>query len=164
MAAIGWFMFQAASVTGNDSLLRQVLREVKASDLMSPNPVTIPSDITIREAVEEYFLRYDHAAFPIVDLDRQALLTIKAVRQIPRDQWDIRQAWSAATNIDDTCTVEPDTRMDVVMERLRQEGQDRVLVVDGGSILGIITPSDIMRWVRRSQELGLAEPVHRATR
>jgi Zn-dependent protease/predicted transcriptional regulator len=159
IAAIGWFMFQAASVTGYDSVLRQVLHEVKASELMSPNPVTIPSDITIREAVEEYFLRYDHAAFPIVDLDRQALLTIKAVRQIPRDQWDIRQAWSVATSIDDTCTVEADTKMDVVMERLRQEDQDRVLVVDGDSILGIITPSDIMRWVRRSQELGLAERV-----
>jgi Zn-dependent protease/predicted transcriptional regulator len=159
LAAIGWFMFQAASVTGYDSVLRQLLREVKASELMSPNPVTIPSDTTIRDAVEKYFLRYDHAAFPIVDPDRQALLTIKAIRQIPRDQWDIRQAWSAATNIDDTCTVEAETRMDVVMERLRQEGQDRVLVMDGESILGIITPSDIMRWVRRSQELGLTEPV-----
>jgi Zn-dependent protease/predicted transcriptional regulator len=159
MAAIGWFMFQAASMAGYDSVLRQVLQDVKASDLMSPDPVTIPSDITIREAVEEYFLRYDHAAFPIVDLDRPALLTIKAVRQIPRDEWDIRQAWSVATSIDDTCTVEADTTMDVVMERLRQEDQDRVLVVDGDSILGIITPSDIMRWVRRSQELGLTEPV-----
>jgi predicted transcriptional regulator len=47
----------------------------------------------------------------------------------------------------------------VVMERLREEAQDRVLVVEGDSILGIITPSDIMRWVRRTQELGLAEPV-----
>lgn len=146
-------------MTGSDSVLRQVLQEVKASDLMSPNPVTIPSDITIREAVEEYFLRYDHAAFSIVDLDRPVLLTIKAVRQIPRDHWDVRQAWSVATSIEETCTVEADTTMDVVMERLRQEGQERVLVVDGDSILGIITPSDIMRWVRRSQELGLAEPV-----
>jgi Zn-dependent protease/predicted transcriptional regulator len=159
MAAIGWFMFQSASAIGYDSVLRQVLRKVTAGDLMSPNPVTIPSEVTIREAVEEYFLRYDHAAFPIVDLDRPALLTIKAVRQIPRDEWDIRQAWSVATSIDDTCTVEADTTMDVVMERLHQEDQDRVLVVDGDSILGIITPSDIMRWVRRSQELGLAEPV-----
>jgi CBS domain-containing protein len=51
------------------------------------------------------------------------------------------------------------TTMDEVMERLREDGQDRVLVVDGDSILGIITPSDIMRWVKRSQKLGLAEPV-----
>ena len=56
-------------------------------------------------------------------------------------------------------TVGPDTKMDDVIERLRQEHRDRVLVVDGDSIVGIITPSDIMRWVRRSQELGLAESV-----
>jgi Zn-dependent protease/CBS domain-containing protein len=159
MAAIGWFLFQAAAATGYDAVLRQVLREVKASDLMSPNLVTIPSDITIREAVEHYFLRFDHAAFPIVGLDRPALLTLKAVRQIPRDQWDVRQVWSGAASIDETCTVAAGTTMDEVMERLREDGQDRVLVVDGDSILGIITPSDIMRWVKRSQELGLAEPV-----
>lgn len=159
MAAIGWFLFQAASATGYDAVLRQVLRDVKASDLMSPNLVTIPSDITIREAVENYFLRFDHAAFLIVDLDRPALLTIKAVRQIPRDQWDVRHAWSAATGIDEICTVVADTTMDVVMERLREERQDRVLVVEDDSIVGIITPSDIMRWVRRTQELGLAERV-----
>lgn len=159
MAAIGWFLFQAASATGYDAVLRQVLRDVKASDLMSPNLVTIPSDVTIREAVEDYFLRFDHAAFPIVDLDRPALLTIKAVRQIPRDEWDVRHAWSGAASIDETCTVTADTTMDVVMERLREKGQERVLVVDGDFILGIITPSDIMRWVRRSQELGLGEPV-----
>lgn len=159
MAAIGWFLFQAASVTGSDAVLRQVLRDVKASDVMSPDLVTIPSDKSIREAVEEYFLRYDHSAFPIVDLDRPALLTLKAVRQIPRDQWDVRQAWSAAANLDETCNVEADTTMDEVMERLRDEHHDRVLVVDGDEILGIITPSDLMRWVRRSQELGLTEPV-----
>lgn len=157
MAAIGWFLFQAASATGSDAVLRQVLRDVRASKVMSPDLVTIPSDKTIQEAVEEYFLRYDHSAFPIVDLDRPALLTLKAVRQIPRDQWDFRQAWSAAANLDETCNVEADTTMDVVMERLRDEHHDRVLVVEGDEILGIITPSDLMRWVRRSQELGLTE-------
>jgi Zn-dependent protease/predicted transcriptional regulator len=159
MAAIGWFLFEAATMTDYDALLRRMLRDVRAGDLMSPNLVTIPSNISIREAVEDYFLRYDHSAFPIVDLDRPALLTIKAVRQVPRDQWDVRQAWSAATSLDDTLTVGPDTKMDDVIERLRQEHRDRVLVVDGDSIVGIITPSDIMRWVRRSQELGLAESV-----
>jgi CBS domain containing-hemolysin-like protein len=61
--------------------------------------------------------------------------------------WDVRQAWSAATSIDEICTVEADTTVDEVMERLRAEDQDRVLVVDGDSMLGIITPSDIMRWL-----------------
>lgn len=51
--------------------------------------------------------------------------------------------------------VAPDTPMDEVMESLRDRGADRVLVADEGRILGIITPRDIARWVRRSEELGL---------
>ena len=156
LAAIGWFLLQAATAADQDAMLRRLLREVRASDLMSPNLVTIPSNATIREAVDEYFLRYDHSAFPVVEEERTGLLTLKAVRQIPREQWEIRQVWTATTNLEETCTVGPDTPMDEVMERMRQDGQDRVLVVDADQVRGIITSQDIVRWVRRSEELGLA--------
>ena len=157
MAAIGWFLFQAASAADQDVVLRLLLKEVRARDLMSPDLVSIPADTTIAEAVESFFLRYDHSAFPVVDLDRPGLVTLKSVRQIPTDQWDVIHVWAAMTGLDDACTVGPTTTMDVVMERLREQGEDRVLVVEDDQILGIITPHDVMRWVRRSQELGLTE-------
>ncbi len=47
--------------------------------------------------------------------------------------------------------------MDEVIEQLREPGHDRVLVVDGADLVGIITPGDIARWIRVSQELGLVE-------
>ncbi|MFQ5524229.1 MAG: site-2 protease family protein [Acidimicrobiia bacterium] len=156
LAAIGWFLFQAAVAVDQDVVLKSLLRELKARDLMSPNLVTIPWDATIRQAVDDYFLRYDHSAFPVVGQDLPGLLTLRAVRQIPKDQWDMREVWSAATGLDEACTVAPDTPMDQVMEKLRQQEQDRVLVVDRNHLLGIITPRDILRWVRRSEELGLA--------
>jgi Zn-dependent protease/CBS domain-containing protein len=156
LAAIGWFLLQAAAAADQDVMLRVLLRGVKARDLMSPDLVTIPSNATIREAVDGFFLRYDHSAFPVDDDDKPGLLTLRAVRQISPDQWEVRQVWTATTSLDDTCTVRPDTPMDEVMERLREQEQDRVLVLDGNEILGIITPRDISRWVRRSQELGLA--------
>jgi Zn-dependent protease len=157
LAMIGWFLFQAAVAADKDAMLRRLLREVKASDLMSPELTTIPWDTSIRQAVDDYFLRYDHSAFPVIGTERTGLLTLRAVRQIPRDQWEIRQVWTAVTDLDDTCTVGPSTPMDEVMERMREDGQDRVLVVDAGEVLGIITPQDIARWVRRSEELGLSQ-------
>jgi Zn-dependent protease len=157
LAAIGWFLFQAAVAADQDAMLRRLLSEVRARDLMSPELVTIPSDATIRRAVDDYFLRYDHSAFPVIGAEKTGLLTLRVVRQIPRDQWEIRQVWTAITDLEETCTVEPSTPMDVVMERMREDGQDRVLVVESGQVLGIITPQDIARWVRRSEELGLAQ-------
>ncbi len=155
MAAIGWFLLQAASAADQDVVVRSFLEDVTAADLMTPELVSIPFDTTVEQAVDEYFLRYDHSAFPVVSEDRSGLVTLRAVRQIPKDQWGVRQVWSAMTDLEDACTVEPATPMNRVMERLREQDQDRVLVVDDGQILGIITPRDVARWVQRSQELGL---------
>jgi Zn-dependent protease/predicted transcriptional regulator len=158
MAAIGWFLLQAAGAADQDVVVRSFLEEVTAGDLMSPELVSIPFDSTIEEAVDDYFLRYDHSAFPVVSEERSGLLTLRAVRQIPKDQWGVRQAWSAMTDLRDACTVEPATPMNRVMEKIREMEQDRVLVVEDGRILGIITPRDVARWVQRSQELGLSPP------
>jgi Zn-dependent protease/CBS domain-containing protein len=156
MAAIGWFLLQAAGAADQDVVMRSFLEDVTARDLMSPELVSIPFDTTINEAVDDYFLRYDHSAFPVVSEDRSGLVTLRAVRQLPKDQWDIRQVWTVMTDLGDTCTVTPETPMNRVIERLREQDQDRVLVVEDGEILGIITPRDVARWVQRSQELGRA--------
>ncbi|MEA1904136.1 MAG: site-2 protease family protein [Actinomycetota bacterium] len=155
LAAIGWFLYLAATAADQDVTLRHLLGDVSAEDLMSPDLVSISSTATISEAVDKFFLRYDHSAFPVTDTERSGLLTLRAIRQIPREQWEMRQVWTAITDLDETCTVAPTTPMDQVLERLREREQDRVLVVEEGRILGIITPRDIARWVRRSQELGL---------
>lgn len=154
MAAIGWFLFQAASAADQDMVMRLLLKDVRASELMSPDLVTIPASTTIQQAIDEYFLRYDHSAFPVVDLDQPGMITLRSVREIPPDQRERRQVWTAMTRLNDVCTVTLDATMDEVMNLLREQKQDRVLVVDDARIRGIITPRDVLRWVRRSEELG----------
>ena len=155
MAAIGWFLMQASSGAAQEVVVRSALEDVAARDLMSPDPVSIPFEATIAEAVDDYFLRYDHSAFPVVSDERTGLLTLRAVRQIPRDYWDVRQVWSAMMDLADAATVTPDAPMTEVLAQLREDAEDRVLVVEDGRIVGIITPRDVARWVRRTQELGV---------
>lgn len=158
-AAIGWFLFQAASGAGQEMIIRQILRGVTAGDLMSPDPVTIPAATTLHDAVDEFFLRFDHSAFPVESSDGRSagIITLRAVRQVPRDEWDLRQVWAAMTRLDDACAVPPSMAMDDVLQRLRDIDHERVLVVDDGKVVGIITPRDVSRWIRRSQELGTVE-------
>lgn len=156
LAVIGWFLYQAATASIQEAVVRRLLRGVRAGDLMSPNPVSVPADLTLAEAVDEYFLRYDHSAFPVDDEGRTiGLLTLRAVRQIPRDEWGHRQVWATMTRLDEVHTVPADLSMDTVLEQFRSEDIDRVLVIDGERVVGIVTPRDVARWVQRSEELGL---------
>jgi Zn-dependent protease/CBS domain-containing protein len=158
-AAIGWFLYQAASGAGREVEMRHALSGVTAADLMSPDPVTIPAEVSLGEAVDEFFLRHDHSAFPVHDEadGTVGIVTLRAVRQVPRDQWDVRQVWSAMTRVEDACTVGPGESMDEVIQRLRDDDHERVLVVDDDVVVGIITAHDVARWVRRSHELGIAD-------
>ena len=158
-AAIGWFLFQAATASGQHAVVRRLFEGLVAGDVMSPRLVTLADSTTLQEAVDDYFLRYDHTAFPVNDSEGETLgiLTLRATRQVPRDQWPGRQAWAAMTRLEDAVTVEITTPMEDVLERIAETEDQRVLVVDGARVVGIITPRDIARWVQRSEELGLAD-------
>lgn len=71
LAAIGWFLAQAARSSYAEIEVRRILESVEAEDLMTPELVSVPPDITLRDAVDRYFMRYDHAAFPVEDDGRR---------------------------------------------------------------------------------------------
>jgi CBS domain-containing protein len=47
------------------------------------------------------------------------------------------------------CSVEATARMDRVLAKFQDGGVGRCLVVRDGEVVGIITPSDIARWLQR---------------
>ena len=158
-AAIGWFLNQAAATQGQQAVVRRMFEGLVARDVMSPRLVSIAENTTLQEAVDDYFLRYDHAAFPVNDDEgeTQGILTLRSVRQVPRDEWPVRQAWAVMTRLADACAVDADTPMDEALKQLTESEDQRVLVTSDGRVVGIITPRDVARWVQRSEELGLAE-------
>jgi CBS-domain-containing membrane protein len=49
--------------------------------------------------------------------------------------------------------VPPDAPMDQVMAKLQDGEAGRVLAADDGEVVGIITPSDLTRWLHRWRTL-----------
>jgi Zn-dependent protease len=77
-AFIGWFLVQAARSSYQELQLRHMLRGVEAHDVMAGNLLRIPPDLTLQDAVDDYFMRYDHGAFPVDEQARTiGLLTLR---------------------------------------------------------------------------------------
>ncbi len=67
-----------------------MLRGIQAHDVMADNLVRIPPDLTLQDAVDRYFMRYEHSAFPVDEQGRTiGLLTVRKVRRVPSDQWPL---------------------------------------------------------------------------
>jgi predicted transcriptional regulator len=149
-AFIGWFLVQAARSSYQDLQLRQLLRGVEAEDVMAANLLRIPPELSLQDAVDGYFMRYDHGAFPVDEQGRTVgLLTLQGVRRVPQEQWPTRRVRDVMVPLGNQVLVAPDTRMDQVMHKLEDSEAGRVLVVQAGEVVGIITPSDLARWLRR---------------
>ena len=158
-AFIGWFLIQAARSSYEDLQLRQMLSNVEAHDVMARDLLRIPPDISLQQAVDDYFMRYDHGAFPVDDQGRTiGLLTIKGVRRVPREQWATQRVRDFIVPLGDQIAAAPDARMDQVMAKLDADDGRRTLVVDDGEVVGIITPSDVTRWLNRRRAFDGGRP------
>jgi Zn-dependent protease/CBS domain-containing protein len=153
-AFIGWFLVQAARSSYQELQLQQLLRGVEAEEVMAGNLVRIPPELSLQDAVDDYFMRYDHGAFPVEEQGRTiGLLTLRGVRRVPKEQWPTRRVRELMVPLGDQVVVAPDARMDDVLGKLQDGEAGRVLVVQDGEVVGIITPSDLARWLRRARAL-----------
>jgi Zn-dependent protease/CBS domain-containing protein len=158
LIAIGWFLSQAAQASFMQMQMRHMLAEVPASRIMSDGLVEIPDHLSLEQAVDEYFMSHDFNAFPVSDGDHTlAILTVSAVKGVPRDDWSTRTVREVAEPLGGACMVSPSEPLDEVVGKLMGGDLRRVVVVDEGHVKGIITPRDLSRWLQRSQELGLVE-------
>lgn len=155
-AAIGWFLTQAAQVSYRRLEMNRILSGVEAGDMTTRDVVSIPADTTLQEAVDDYFMRYDYNAFPVEDGEQSiGILSLRAVRKIPNDDWAHRSVREAMEPLSAECTADIDDPMDEVVEKMETAESQRVLVLDGGDVVGIITPRDLARWLQRARELDL---------
>jgi predicted transcriptional regulator len=154
LAAIGWFLAQAARASYQELQVRGWLESVEADEIMAGDLMAIPDDLTLQEAVDRFFMRYDHGAFPVEAGGRTVgLITLRGIKRVSREEWDIRRVRDVMGEIGDQTTVGPDTRMDHVLGKLQDGEANRVLVVSDDEVVGIITPSDVARWLQRRRAL-----------
>jgi len=79
-AAMGWLISQAARGALAQTALTERITGVRVADIMDRQPVAIPGDTPVSEALETYFLRYGWSWFPVVDGDGRFLGIVRQER------------------------------------------------------------------------------------
>lgn len=155
---IGWFLHNAAELSYQEYLIRQEMEGVKAHQVMTPSPDTVPSDLTVQQLVDEYLMRRRYQAFPVIKNDHPlGIVTLNQVKQIPREQWKSYQVEDIMKPVQKDLSVHPDENMSNVLDKMQDTEMRRVLVTKNGDLQGIITASDVSRWLHRRQALGVGD-------
>ncbi|MEQ8751944.1 MAG: CBS domain-containing protein [Coleofasciculus sp. G1-WW12-02] len=78
-------------------------------------------------------------------------------KQISREQWKSYRVEDIMKPVQKDLTARPDETMSNVLQKMQNTGMGRVLVTNNGDLQGIITASDVSRWLHRRQELGMRD-------
>jgi Zn-dependent protease/CBS domain-containing protein len=147
---IGWFVRMAAEASFAQHRLHETFRGVRAADAMTPHPQTVAADVSLQDFLEHHVFQGRHHSYPVVEDERPVgIITLERVKGVPREEWTRRSVRDAMVPAEDGVVVSPREQMTEVLEKLSSSKARRVLVADQGELVGIITQSDISRWMER---------------
>src|SRR2546430_242096 len=151
-AFLGWVLPSAARAGEAGGPSPQALAGVKVADVMTPDPVQAPDDISVEEALHGYVLTSRHSTFPTHDPGGRlsGLLTLAALKKVAPDARAATLIKEITCPLDQVTTASPADPVTNLLGASDGCSEGRTLVVDNGRLVGIISPSDISRLLQRS--------------
>jgi Zn-dependent protease len=160
---IGVFLGQAARGATYQTALLSKIEGVRVADVMDDEPVAVPADMTIDQALHEYFLRYRYPWFPVVDASGRfvGIVDRERAERIPEDRQRVFKVREIVRGGEDRLRVRSDDPLEALLgsEPLLQTGA--LMAVDAdGRLLGVITWDQVRRALQQGVA-GVAPPAPR---
>jgi Zn-dependent protease len=151
---IGMFIRNAAQMSYQQVLVRNALKGEPVRRFMNPHPVTAPGSITVEQLVEDYIYKYHYKMFPVLDDGHLAgCISTRQVKEVPRENWGQETVGGLASQCSLENTISPDTDALKALSMMNKSGNSRLLVVEGGKLLGVLTLRDMMKFLSLKVEL-----------
>jgi Zn-dependent protease len=160
IAAIGWFLHNAASASVEQVRVEQVLRRTRVGQMLRPDTRTVPPDVSVAELIDRHLLPLNRRAMPVADGDRViGIVTLGDIREVPIER---RSFTTVATVMGgggngSLVSITPNDSLAVALERLSQGDYEQLPVLDDGRFVGMVTRGDVIRQFQLRETLGIKE-------
>jgi Zn-dependent protease len=143
---IGMFLRGTAVAGYQELVIRRSIEGMRVRDVELEGAPSVAPDATVRELVNDYFLRYGYESFPVGQNGSiQGLITLDAVKQVPEPDRDRVRVREIMRGLRDEDIVRPDTSLIDTLGRLGARG--RLLVVEerDRSVQGALSGRELVR-------------------
>jgi len=149
---IALFVYVAASSESRAVMMRELLRGFTATDLMTRDAPTVAPDTAVSAFIERVFEERE-TVFPVVDGDTLVgVVTLDQAR-------GVASADREDTTVEDVMDANPgtigaDTEAFEVILTMNEQAVDRLLVVEDGHFVGIVTGAGVVSAIQVLQGVG----------
>ncbi|KOX90078.1 putative zinc metalloprotease Rip3 [Thermus aquaticus] len=138
LVLMAFFVYMASRAEAEATLLAQALEGLKVRDLMSPNPIAIPKDLPVEELLR-LALAHRVSGFPVVEEGR--VLGVVGLEGL--EGADPRAP--VGRYVQEPLALSPEDSALRALERMGERGYARALVMEGDTLLGVLSKTDLLR-------------------
>ena len=151
---IGWFLNQQSKGSYQSMVMNNIFEGVKLSKIMSKEVISVPSDMLIEQVIEDYFYKHNFVSFPVIDENTvKGIVTLDTLKTITKEERKSKRAVDITIPLNDNLRVSEKDSVSEAMEKIFSNRVGRVLVIDEDLLIGIVSRSDILKYIKINSEL-----------
>ena len=152
---LGIFLRGAARMSYQRLVTRRALEGESVRRFMNNDPVTVRPNLSLEELVEDYVYKYHFKLFPVVEDGNRLIgcITTKDVKGVPREEWGRKEVGEIAERCTSENTIDPETDSTEALSIMSRNGASRLMVVEGGRLVGVIALKDMLKFLSLKVEL-----------
>jgi Zn-dependent protease len=151
LALIGMIINGSARAASAQTAITSGISKLSVADVMDREPVSIPDDLTVEQALDEYFLRYRWPWFPVVDAAHRflGLVVRDKADEVPEQSRTTSHVSDLLERDDGTFQVRDDAPLDSLLASRALRRFGALMAVDAdGRLSGVITVEQVGRALR----------------
>ncbi|GAC1639288.1 MAG: site-2 protease family protein [Candidatus Dormibacteraceae bacterium] len=150
---LGWFLMTAARNEETQVVMRGALSGLRVGDVMSRDPTALPGWITVDEFMRSYLPGRTATAYPLKTFDGalDGLVTVARLAQVPVEERHLKRVRDLGTGMDEVAKAAPGEPVTAVLDRFSPSNDGQMLVIEGGELVGMLSPGDITRALKANR-------------
>jgi CBS domain-containing protein len=154
-AFIGWFLNSGAESSRQQLTVHNALDGVPVSTVMDTSPAVAEPGLSVHDFVFEHTLRHGHRALPVVEGGRLVgIVSITDAKHLPHAAWATTPVGEVMTRMP-LKTLAPEADLSAALELMVANGVHQLPIVRDGALVGMLSRSDVMRYMQLGAELNL---------
>jgi len=157
LAFIGWFLQTQASMGYKQLIFETSIKGIKVKDIMNRDIVSISKDLTLDNLVNNYFMKYRYGRFPVVkDIDAEEIIgviSIHDIKNVPREQRSTTKVGDIVKSVSKKEIINMDMEVADAIRKISSNNLGHLVVMTGNKLIGLITKSDVMKFIKFRSEL-----------
>jgi Zn-dependent protease/CBS domain-containing protein len=156
LALIGFFLLQGAQASYTQVVLKEALAGIAVRDIMVRDVVTVAPGLSVKELIERYFLNYGYGGFPVVEIGQVlGLAALGDVKKVPPENYERVTVREIMVPLSERLTIAPEEDVSAAFQRMAEEELGRLIVMERGRMLGLVTKTGLSRFLQMKLELQL---------